>query len=77
MHTTTIIALDQLEVEKYLPSEFTTPVLAGVITGGLYKSTRSPRAIALASLAGGISSCVYWFGGPFIYNKILGMGGKY
>jgi hypothetical protein len=64
-------------VEKYLDSQLTVPVLSGAITGGLYKSTRGPRAAALAAAIGGAASCTYWFGSAFLSNKVLGRGGRF
>lgn len=28
-------------------------------------------------LEGAVASCAYWVGGPYIYNVLLGRGGKY
>ena len=48
-----------------------------MITGGFYKSTRGPRAMALASLIGGGVSTAVWFGSSYFYSKILKKGGRF
>mmetsp|Transcript_18027 Transcript_18027/g.30294 ORF Transcript_18027/g.30294 Transcript_18027/m.30294 type:complete len:195 (-) Transcript_18027:294-878(-) len=77
LHTTSVAILDLAEVERYINTPVTTPALAGMMTGVIYKSTRGPRAAALAGAIGGGISCVYWFGGSFLYNRVLGRGGRF
>lgn len=48
-----------------------------MITGGFYKCTRGPRAMALASVIGGGISTFYTFSGSVFYDIILGKGGKF
>lgn len=77
MHTTGIWAADQLELDNLTGTSIATPLFAGVTTGALYKSTRGPRAAALAAVIGGTVSCAYWFGGSYLYNVVLGRSGRY
>ncbi|KAJ1429013.1 hypothetical protein B484DRAFT_449594 [Ochromonadaceae sp. CCMP2298] len=76
MHTASVALLDLAEAEKYIDHYLTVPVLSGVITGGLYKSTKGPRAAALAAVIGAGASCTYFVGGSVV-NKVLGRGGKF
>jgi len=77
MHTTGVWAADQLELDKHTGTVLATPLFAGVTTGVLYKSTRGPRAAALAGVIGGAVSCIYWFGGSYLHNVVLGRSGRY
>ena len=77
MHTASVGIADQLQIEKVTGTSISTPIFAGVLTGGLYKSTRGPRAAALAAVIGGTVSTVYWYGGTYFYSIILGRNGKF
>lgn len=51
----------QLETDRFFDrmttnrtiGEYGTPIMAGMITGGLYKSTRGPKTMLMATLVGG------------------------
>lgn len=77
MHTTGVWLADNLEIEHHTGQPIATPLFAGFLTGGLYKSMRGPRAAALASVIGAGASCVYWYGSSYVSNLLLGKGGKY
>lgn len=65
------------EVEQRTGQPASTPVLAGIFTGGLYKMNRGPRAAALAATIGAVASTVYWYGGAYVSNVLLGRGGRF
>ena len=68
---------DQLGLEHITGIPAITPVFAGLATGGLYKCTAGVRGAALAATIGSAVSVGYWYGGSFVYNVILGYGGRY
>lgn len=76
MHTVSTAGLDYVEVERYVNSQFTVPVLSGMITGGLFRSGSTPRAVALASVIGGGVSVAYSFAGDLL-NFASGRKGKF
>jgi hypothetical protein len=77
LHTGAVEVADQLELENRTGFETITPIFAGLITGGIYKCTRGPRAAALASVIGAGVSTVYWYGTAFVSDIVLGRGGRY
>jgi hypothetical protein len=77
MHTSSVWVADNLEIEKQTGQALATPIFAGVVTGGLYKSMRGVRAAALASVIGAGLSCAYWYGSNYTYDVLLGKKGKY
>lgn len=76
VHTVSSAVLEYSEVDRYIPSQLTVPVLSGMITGGLYKSAGTPRAIALASVIGGGVSVAYSYAGE-LFNVLSGRGGRF
>jgi hypothetical protein len=76
MHTVSSWALDELQVERYIDSEFTNPVLSGAITGSLFMSARGPRAMALAGVLGAGASTVYHFS-ETITTRLFGRSGRF
>ena len=46
-----------------------TPIVAGLLTGLLYKSGSGPRGAILAASFGVVASSVYWYGGAYCYSK--------
>jgi hypothetical protein len=74
IHTGFTWICTKLEVDNYVQSQWTVPALAGALTGGLYKSTASPRACLLAAGIGGGASCAYSMGSGYIYEAIFGKG---
>lgn len=77
MHTTSVWLADTLELERLTGTEAATPVFSGLLTGVVYKSTRGPRAMALAGTIGIGVSCTYWYAGSYLYNVVLGRNGKF
>lgn len=63
---------DELKLDNLVGHEIVTPVFAGLATGALYKSTRGPRAAALASVIGAVGSCAYWYGRAYIDKALSG-----
>ena len=68
---------DQLNLEDITGFTAATPVFAGMATGGLYKVAAGPRGAALAATIGTVASCAMWYGGSYVYNVVLGRGGRY
>ena len=68
---------DQIDFEKLTGFQAATPAFAGFATGGLYKCGAGVRGAALAATIGTIGSCAYWYGSSYVYNVVLGRGGKY
>eukprot|EP01031_Cornospumella_fuschlensis_P038216 gene38216-46437_t len=77
MHTCGVGIADALEIEHQTGQPYATPLFAGMLTGGLYKSMRGPRAAVLASVLGGAASCAYWYGSTYVYDVLLRKGGKF
>ncbi|RYH19877.1 hypothetical protein EON65_25400 [archaeon] len=77
MHTCGVGIADALEIEQRTGQPYVTPLFAGMLTGGLYKSMRGPRAAVLASIIGGGASCVYWYGSTYVYDVVLHKGGRF
>jgi hypothetical protein len=77
MHTSSVWVSDQLELDDKAGTELATPIFAGIVTGSAYMSARGPRAAALAGVIGGVASCAYWYGSSYVYNVVLGKGGKF
>jgi hypothetical protein len=65
------------EAEKVTGSEWTVPIVSGVMTGGIYKSTAAPRVAILSAALGGVASCIYSFGGGYVSDAIFGRKGRY
>lgn len=76
LHTFSGALLEYGEAERYLNSKLTVPALSGMITGAVFFSSASPRAIALASAAGGVISVGYSAAGE-IFNELTGRGGRF
>lgn len=80
LHTLSTAALDvggdYIGIEKYIDSKLTVPVLSGMITGGLYRSNGTPRAVAMASVVGGVFSVGYSYMGT-VWNVVTGRGGRF
>ena len=76
-HTCLVEVADQLQLENITGIPAITPAFAGFATGGLYKCTAGVRGAALAATIGSVVSCVYWYGGSWTYNVLLGRGGRY
>lgn len=68
---------DTVDLEKMSGTALVTPVFAGMLTGGVYKASKGPRAAALASVIGGAISTVYWYSTSYVSDVILGRGGRY
>jgi hypothetical protein len=64
-------------LEKLTGFEAVTPIVAGFLTGGIYKFSRGPRAAALASVIGATASTAYWYASAYIGDIVLGRGGRY
>jgi len=77
MHTGASWLCSKAEVEEYYNSRYTTPALAGAVTGGIYKSTASPRVAVLASVLGAAASCVYSVAGNYMYEAIFGKAKRF
>jgi hypothetical protein len=77
MHTCGVGLADYLEVENISGQSWATPVFAGALTGGVYKSTRGPRAATLAAVVGAVASTVYWYGGTYFNDVLLGKSGRF
>ncbi len=77
MHTTFVYVADKAELEDITGTAAITPIMSGLCTGLVYKSTSGPRGALLAGVIGAVGSCVYWYGGSYAYNILLGRGGKY
>lgn len=77
MHTLGVSLADYLELERRINLPVVTPLFAGIMTGAIYKSTKGPRAIGVAAVAGGAISCVYWYGNMFINDVVFKKGGKF
>jgi hypothetical protein len=76
VHTASTGALEFAEIERYLDSPLTIPALSGMITGGLFRSGSTPRAVALASVIGGVISVAYSSAGD-VMNFTSGRKGKF
>lgn len=74
-HTTGIyVGAELLELEQRSGTPWAVPAFAGAVTGALYKCTsKSARAVALASVLGSGASCLYWFGSAQLFKT----GGRY
>ena len=70
-------ASNYLELDRITGFDATTPLVAGLVTGAVYKSTRGPRAAALAGVIGMAASTVYWYGSSFVSDTLLGRGGRF
>ena len=78
IHTAASWGIDELNLERYTgDTTYTTPMLAGFVTGAFYKSTISPRASVLAGVIGAGISTVYGVGGSYLYNSVFRRGGRY
>ena len=78
IHTGASYCIDELNLDRYTgDTTYTTPALAGFITGAFYKSTISPRAALLAGVIGSGVSTVYGVGGGYLYNIVFRRGGRY
>jgi hypothetical protein len=78
MHTAASYSIDELNLDRYTgDTTYTTPVLAGFLTGAFYKSTISPRAALLAGVIGAGVSTIYGVGGGYLYNNVFRRGGRY
>lgn len=76
LHTFSGAMLEYAGVESYIDSKLTVPALSGMITGGLFYSNSSPRAVALASVIGGVVSVGYSAAGELV-NEVTGRGGRF
>ena len=70
-------AAEKLELDYLTGTNVANPLFAGVLAGAIYKSTRGPRAAALAGVIGGAISCAYTLGGNYLYDIVLGKRGRY
>ncbi len=77
MHTLSVAGADYLELEKKIDHPVVTPIFAGLVTGGIYKSTKGPRAAALAAVIGAGASVAYWFGSNFVSDVLLRRKGRF
>ncbi len=77
VHTSSEWVADTIEIERWTGLDASTPIFSGLVTGGIYKSFRGPRAAALAAVIGATISTGYWYGSSFFFDKILNKGGKY
>lgn len=76
MHTAFVGAADFYDLDGAVNTDFATPVFAGLATGLLYKATSGPRGAILSGIIGTGLSCAYYVINPFIFNTLLGKGGK-
>lgn len=76
VHTLSTAGLDYVGVEQYIDSQLTVPVLSGMLTGGIFRSGSTPRAVALASVIGGGVSVAYSFAGDLV-NFASGRKGRF
>mmetsp|Transcript_8286 Transcript_8286/g.12354 ORF Transcript_8286/g.12354 Transcript_8286/m.12354 type:complete len:192 (+) Transcript_8286:5-580(+) len=77
LHTAFVGLADAIEIERLTGQTVSTPIFAGFLTGGLYKSGRGPRAAALASVIGASASTVYWYTSSYVSNVLLGRKGRF
>jgi hypothetical protein len=77
MHTGASWLCSKAEVDEYYNSRWTTPAIAGAVTGGVYKCTATPRAAILSSLIGAAGSCFYSFAGGYVYEAIFGKAKRF
>jgi hypothetical protein len=60
---------------SHTPSEFTVPILSGIMTGTMFTAGfghKNPRIFLMAATIGAVVSCGYTFGGSYAYNALLG-----
>mmetsp|Transcript_30933 Transcript_30933/g.23010 ORF Transcript_30933/g.23010 Transcript_30933/m.23010 type:complete len:190 (+) Transcript_30933:39-608(+) len=76
MHTCAIELSDMAELDSRTGFSDMSNVLAGVVTGGIFFSSRGPRAASLAALLGGGVSVAYsWAGNQF--DRLTSAGGRF
>ena len=68
---------DMLELEHLTGSALATPIFAGFTTGGLFTVKRGPRGAVLAGAIGAGLSSAYCIGGGYVYNVLIGKGGRF
>lgn len=76
-HTAGVHAANYIELDRLTGLDVSTPLFAGLVTGVVYKSTRGPRAAALAGVIGMAASTAYWYGSSFVMDNLLGRGGRF
>lgn len=76
-HTAGVHAANYIELDRLTGLDVSTPLFAGLVTGVVYKSTRGPRAAALAGVIGMAASTAYWYGSSFVIDTVLGRGGRF
>eukprot|EP01041_Mallomonas_annulata_P003396 gene3396-6742_t len=77
IYTTSLWAAESARVEDFFNHEVAIPILAGLATGGFYKSTSGIRGAGLASLIGAAASVSLWYGGNYLYDAMAGRKGRY
>jgi len=68
--------MQTIKVDDILNSEFPTPMIAGLMTGAIYKSTKGVRAASLAAAIGTVASTCLWFGGSYVVESLTPRRGR-
>ena len=66
-----------LEWDRSFDSVVVVPAAAGFTTGAVFKSTRGMRAALLAGAIGSAAATAYTLGNTYLYNIIIGKGGRF
>mmetsp|Transcript_10193 Transcript_10193/g.9130 ORF Transcript_10193/g.9130 Transcript_10193/m.9130 type:complete len:191 (+) Transcript_10193:19-591(+) len=77
IHTASVGVADAITLDNYVGNTVATPVAAGFVTGFMYGIPRGSRAGALGGAIGIALSCTVWYGGSYVYNVVLGRGGRF
>ena len=76
MHTCAVELADMAELDSRTGIPELSQVVAGAATGGLFFSSKGPRAATLAAFLGGGASLAYsWAGNEF--ERLTGQGGRF
>lgn len=76
MHTCAVELADMAELDSRTGVPELTQFVAGAVTGGVFFSSRGPRAATLAAFLGGGASLAYsWAGHEF--ERLSGKGGRF
>lgn len=76
MHTCAIELADMAELDSRTGVPEITHFLAGAVTGGVFFSSRGPRAATLAAVLAGGASVAYSFAGNE-FERLTGKGGRF
>ena len=71
MHTFVTYTCEEIDLPGRTGVDWSTPVVSGFVTGGIFKSTQSVRACAVAATIGAVASTTYHYVGDTLYGLLF------